>query len=138
MSSGLGNDRLCHPLAAHGEMTGRVVTVLGPDGYVLVDGLLVRAVLGPAAPIPAALHPRVPERGPKVGDEVALRLEPGRQLLTASSTSPPDKTTPDETTPDKTVPDKTTPDKTTPDKTTADGTAKGTGFGGRWRRARKD
>lgn len=55
-----------HPLAGRAGVVGRVVTALDPDGYVLVDGLLVRAV-------PAAGRP-------SVGDEVELGLDPAGTL----------------------------------------------------------
>jgi len=50
-----------HPLAGRAGVVGRVVTAFDPDGYVLVDGLLVRA-------LPAAGRP-------SVGDEVELGLD---------------------------------------------------------------
>jgi hypothetical protein len=51
-------------------MRGRVVTALSPDGYVLVDGLLVRAVLttGQAG----------------IGEDVLLRTAAGRNTLEAA------------------------------------------------------
>jgi hypothetical protein len=61
-----------HPLADGTGLIGRVVTVLDPDGYVMVDGLLVRAVLAAGRP--------------DVGDDVALTLDPGGTRLTARAT----------------------------------------------------
>ena len=58
-----------HPLAGAAGLLGRVVTVLDPVGYVLVDGLLVRAVLTAGRP--------------QVGDEVELSLDAAGQVLSA-------------------------------------------------------
>jgi hypothetical protein len=58
-----------HPLAGAAGLLGRVVTVLDPVGYVLVDGLLIRAVLTAGRP--------------KVGDEVELSLDAAGQVLSA-------------------------------------------------------
>lgn len=67
---GLGRPDRAHPLAGQADLVGRVVTAFDPDGYVLVDGLLVRAV-------PAASRP-------SIGDDVMLTVDPAGTLLRAS------------------------------------------------------
>lgn len=57
------------PLAGIDGVIGRVVSTLDPDGYVLVDGLLLRAA--------SAAGPVVP------GVRVQLARQPGRDTLTA-------------------------------------------------------
>jgi len=67
-----------HPLVGLGRSTGRVITVLDPDGYVLVDGLLVRGVLI--------------EGYASIGDEVDVEVEGNRCVLTARGAGePPDR-----------------------------------------------
>lgn len=67
-----GNGRHCglaasHPLYGCAGPVGRVVTAFDPDGYVLIDGLLVRAVLSAGQAT--------------VGDTVDLELDPAGRLL---------------------------------------------------------
>jgi hypothetical protein len=62
-----------HPLAGAAGLLGRVVTVLDQVGYVLVDGLLVRAVLTVGRP--------------QVGDEAELSLDAAGQVPSARSRS---------------------------------------------------
>jgi hypothetical protein len=62
-----------HPLAGTGDVTGRVVTRLAPDGYVLVDGLLVRAARAAGQA----------EAGVEVGDVVTLQASDDSRVLIA-------------------------------------------------------
>lgn len=60
-----------HPLSERSGLAGRVITAFDPEGYVMVDGLLVRAELsvGDASP----------------GDLVDLELDPAGRLFAYAS-----------------------------------------------------
>jgi len=68
-----------HPLAGLSGTVGRVVTPLDPDGFVLVDGLLVRA-----RPAAGAVH---------VGADVRIQLADGQIIVSGPAAIPDAGTT---------------------------------------------
>jgi len=63
-----------HPLAGLSGTAGRVVTPLNPDGFVLVEGLLVRA-----RPAAGAVH---------VGADVRIQLANGQVIVSGLAAIP--------------------------------------------------
>jgi hypothetical protein len=62
-----GSQSAAHPLYGSADLAGRVITAFDPDGYVLVDGLLVRALMSAGRASP--------------GEIVALEFDPFGTLL---------------------------------------------------------